>query len=36
MYSRRPEKLFKAWLALLGETYPMTHDKWSWVMGRRT
>ena len=20
------EKLFKAWLALLGETYPMTHD----------
>ena len=26
MSSRRPKKLFKAWLSLLGEVYPMTHD----------
>ena len=26
MRSRPPKKLFKVWLILLGESYPLTHD----------
>ena len=29
------EKLFKAWLALLGETYPLTHDWNCWSITSR-